>query len=124
MWYGDGGDAGLATLIADHASPEEIVEARTVLDREMGDARQRLGAGDGEPVAVTTNAALIVFREGLEAVLILAAITASMTGRFARYRRPFLIGAGSALGLHRADVLGRRRRDRRAWRATASAWRR
>ncbi len=98
LWYGDGGDAGLATLIADHASPEEIVEARTVIDKEMADARQRLGAGDGEPAAVATNAALIVFREGLEAVLILAAITASMTGRFARYRRPFLIGAGAALG--------------------------
>ena len=98
LWYGDDGDPGLATLIADHASPEEIVEARTVIDKEMADARQRLGAGDGEPVAVATNAALIVFREGLEAVLILAAITASMTGRFARYRRPFLIGAGSALG--------------------------
>ena len=98
LWYGDDGDAGLATLIADHARPRRSSRPRTVIDKEMADARQRLGAGDGEPVAVATNAALIVFREGLEAVLILAAITASMTGRFARYRRPFLIGAGSALG--------------------------
>jgi high-affinity iron transporter len=41
---------------------------------------------------------VIVFREGLEAVLILAAITASFVGERRRLRRPVLIGALLGLG--------------------------
>jgi high-affinity iron transporter len=44
-----------------------------------------------------TNSAIIVFREGLEAVLILAAITASFVGVRRRLRRPVLIGAAGGL---------------------------
>ncbi|HEY1834419.1 MAG TPA: FTR1 family protein [Solirubrobacteraceae bacterium] len=40
-----------------------------------------------------TEAAVIVFREGLEAVLILAAITASFVGERRALRRPVLLGA-------------------------------
>jgi high-affinity iron transporter len=40
-----------------------------------------------------------VFREGLEAVLILAAITASFVGARRRMRRPVLIGAAAGLGV-------------------------
>ena len=43
------------------------------------------------------NAAIIVFREGLEAVLILAALTASLVGGQRRFRRPLLAGVGLAL---------------------------
>ena len=39
---------------------------------------------------------ILVFREGLECVLVLAAITASMTGRKQSYRRPVAVGAGVA----------------------------
>ena len=42
---------------------------------------------------MVTNSAILVFREGLEAVLILAAITASFVGVRRRLRRPVLIGA-------------------------------
>jgi high-affinity iron transporter len=45
-----------------------------------------------------TEAAVIVFREGLEAVLILAAITASFVGERGRLRRPVLYGALLGLG--------------------------
>ncbi len=41
---------------------------------------------------------MIVFREGLEAVLILAAITASFIGARRRLRRPVLLGALAGLG--------------------------
>ena len=44
-----------------------------------------------------TNTAIIVFREGLEAVLILAALTAGLVGARRRLRRPLLIGAAAAL---------------------------
>jgi high-affinity iron transporter len=47
--------------------------------------------------AVVTNSALLVFREGLEAVLVLAAFTASFIGANRRLRRPVAAGAGLAL---------------------------
>jgi high-affinity iron transporter len=47
---------------------------------------------------VVTDAAILVFREGLEAVLILAAITASLTGARAHMRRPVLLGGLAGIG--------------------------
>jgi high-affinity iron transporter len=47
------------------------------------------------PIA-TLNIALLVFREGLECVLVLAAITAGLMGSNATHRRP--IGAGVIVG--------------------------
>jgi high-affinity iron transporter len=46
---------------------------------------------------VVVNTAIIVFREGLEAVLILAALTAGLAGARRRLRRPLLAGAAAAL---------------------------
>jgi high-affinity iron transporter len=48
--------------------------------------------------AVVVNSALLVFREGLEAVLVLAAFTASFVGANARLRRPVAAGSAAALG--------------------------
>jgi high-affinity iron transporter len=45
---------------------------------------------------VVFNASVIVFREGLEAILIFAAVTASMLGRNRANRRPVAAGAGVA----------------------------
>lgn len=45
--------------------------------------------------AVILNTGLLVFREGLEAILVLAAITASFVGKQQGYRRPIAIGAGT-----------------------------
>src|ERR1700750_1529043 len=39
---------------------------------------------------------ILVFREGLECILVLAAITASMTGPKREHRRPVAFGAGLA----------------------------
>jgi high-affinity iron transporter len=47
---------------------------------------------------VVFNSSMIVFREGLEAVLIFAAITASMVGANRSRRRPVVLGAGVAFG--------------------------
>jgi high-affinity iron transporter len=47
--------------------------------------------------AVVVNSALLVFREGLEAVLVLAAFTASFVGARRKLRRPVAAGAGVAL---------------------------
>jgi high-affinity iron transporter len=45
---------------------------------------------------IVANSAIIVFREGLEAVLILAAVTASFLGANRHRRRPVAAGAGVA----------------------------
>jgi high-affinity iron transporter len=46
--------------------------------------------------AVILNTGLLVFREGLEAILVLAALTASFMGSNQGYRRPVAAGAGLA----------------------------
>jgi high-affinity iron transporter len=46
--------------------------------------------------SIVLNAAIIVFREGLEAVLIFAAVTASFLGANKRRRRPVVAGAAVA----------------------------
>lgn len=47
-----------------------------------------------DPMAAILNTALLVFREGLESILVLSAITASMMGANQSHRRPIAIGAG------------------------------
>ena len=48
------------------------------------------------PTAAFLDIGVLVFREGLECILVLAAITASMTGSNQPYRRPVAVGAGIA----------------------------
>ena len=96
IWYGASGQAGLADLVANHQPLNEIRETRVVLDEELANARALTGDG-ASTMTTITNSALIVFREGLEAILILAAITASMIGPRARLRRPVQRGALLAL---------------------------
>jgi len=45
--------------------------------------------------AVVFDSALLVFREGLETILVLAAVTASMVGATQVYRRPIALGAAA-----------------------------
>jgi high-affinity iron transporter len=96
IWYGANGDAGLASLVARDAPVGDIRDTRLVLDERLADARALTGDGASAMTAIT-NSALIVFREGLEAILILAAITASMIGPRAPLRRPIYRGALLAL---------------------------
>ncbi len=98
VWFGARDREGLAQLIARRAPVREMRATRRELDGLLADARATLGDA-AEPVSVITNAAVLVFREGLEAVLILAAITASFVGVRRRLRRPVLIGAVIGLAL-------------------------
>ncbi len=96
IWFGARDEEGLATLIADHANRRDVRPTRLALDEALSDAQATLGDSTSR-ATVVTNAAIIVFREGLEAVLILAAITASFVGARRRDRRPVLLGAGLGL---------------------------
>ena len=50
------------------------------------------------PTVAFLDIGVLVFREGLECILVLAAITASMTGEKRAHRRPVALGAGIAFG--------------------------
>ncbi|WP_218027525.1 FTR1 family iron permease [Dictyobacter alpinus] len=50
------------------------------------------------PEAAIVNTGILVFREGLECILVLMAITASMMGKNQNYRRPIAIGSGIGFG--------------------------
>ncbi|HEU4643666.1 MAG TPA: FTR1 family protein [Gemmatimonadaceae bacterium] len=52
-------------------------------------------AGTGARAAVL-DIGVLVFREGLECILVLAAVTASMVGGTSGYRRPIALGAAAA----------------------------
>ena len=102
VWYGAEGKSGLAELIADDGSARDVRDTRLALDEALEQAKGTTGEG-ASGITVITNAALIVFREGLEAILIIAAITASMVGSNRRLRKPILRGA--LLGLPASAVL-------------------
>jgi high-affinity iron transporter len=97
FWYGDGDSDGLVQLVKRKASSTEIAATRAALDDKLAEAETRIGAGLGSRTAIVVNSAIIVFREGLEAVLILAALMASMVGAQRRLRRPLLGGVLLAL---------------------------
>jgi high-affinity iron transporter len=96
VWYGADGHDGLAQLIASGASAREVRDTRIALDERLEESRNAVGEG-ASTATVITNSALIVFREGLEAILIIAAITASMIGANRGLRRPIYRGALLAL---------------------------
>lgn len=49
--------------------------------------------------SVVVDSAILVFREGLETILVLAAVTASFLGANRVYRRPVVAGGGLAVGV-------------------------
>ena len=97
FWYGADDHPGLAQLVKQKADAAEVAATRKALDVALGDAESAVGAGPTSTFSVVMNTAIIVFREGLEAVLILAALMAGMVGAQARFRRPLLFGAAAAL---------------------------
>ena len=98
FWYGAGEHAGLAALIGRKAPASEIVASRKALDAQLAQAQQELAGVNNAPAAIASNAAVIVFREGLESVLILASLFGSMKmGAQRTLRRPLWLGTGVAL---------------------------
>ncbi len=97
FWYGHDGTPGLAKLIDARAPLVELRATRSALDAELTAAEEALG-GSNSPAAAATNSGVIVFREGLEAVLILAALMASFKSATRQHlRKPMWIGALLAL---------------------------
>lgn len=94
FWQGDSEHIGLAQGIARKVSYQEIVKTRAELDKALALAQLKLADRPSASFAVILNTAVIVFREGLEAVVILVALMASMASAKQRgYRKPVVLGA-------------------------------
>ena len=96
FWYGADGHDGLAQLVRGNATGADIAATLAALDLALKESAEAIGEGASRPTVIA-NTAIITFREGLEAVLILAALMASMVGPNRRFRRPLLAGALLAL---------------------------
>jgi high-affinity iron transporter len=97
FWNGQGEHKGLAFLIQREAPLSEVKASRAALDSELNAAEEVLSV-QSAPIGIVGNASIIVFREGLEAVLILASLMGSMkTAESRKYRRPMWAGTGLAL---------------------------
>lgn len=97
FWNGTGDPKGLAYLISQRAPAQAIKTSRAALNSVLAEAQTTLSASSA-PTAVATNAGVIVFREGLEAVLILASLLSSLKrAEEQKYRRPLWIGGIVAL---------------------------
>lgn len=85
---------GFAALIKRRAPVSKFKATRAALQDMLSEVGKVLGT-EVAPTAVATNAGIIVFREGLEAVLILAALMGSLRkGPLVRLRRPAERGGG------------------------------
>ena len=97
FWNGQGENKGLAYLIKNRAAYSEIKATRTQLDLSLTEAQAVLGRNTA-PAAIAMNAGIIVFREGLEAVVILASLMSSLKSIEERkYRKPMWLGVWLAL---------------------------
>ncbi len=98
FWQGTADSPGLAVLLAEKAPLDRVRATLRQIETTFDEVRLVLDSARGAPAAVASNAAIIVFREGLEAVLILASLLASLrTAEQKRYRRPLLMGGFLAL---------------------------
>lgn len=87
----------LAELIAQGAGAHRIASAEAAVSADMNLTAQVLREVQISHTTIVVNAAIIVFREGLEIVLILATLTASLVGAKRYLRRPILLGALAGL---------------------------
>ncbi len=88
---------GLADLVATRASIEEVKITLGAIRTALANGQAIIDAGKSTPTIVISNSAIIVFREGLEAVLILASLLASLrTLEERKFRRPIVMGAALA----------------------------
>jgi len=91
--------AEIRALISDGASTSSIRARIVELRRLIDDAERRLtDAGAGAPTVVAGQSFMIIFREGLEAVLLLSALLGYLeSAKATQYRKPILAGMGAAV---------------------------
>ncbi len=90
--------AEIRGLITSHASTSEIRDSIVVLRSMVDDAERRLtDEGLGAPAVVFGQSFIIIFREGLEAVLLISVLLGYLeAAKATQYRRPIVYGMGVA----------------------------
>ena len=91
--------AEIRGLISGGAPVNEVRDAIIELRRLIDDSERKLtSTGVGAPTVVAGQSFLIIFREGLEAVLLLSALLGYLeAAKASHYRRPVVMGMGAAL---------------------------
>ncbi len=84
-------------LLSPGSTARSLTRAAQAAQADIQLTAQALGEVHISRTTIVVNGAILVFREGLEAVLILAAITASFAGARRRLRKPVLAGAFAGL---------------------------
>jgi FTR1 family protein len=98
FWLASASEPGLLPALSDERTASVVAHANERAGASVETAATVLGDRTIGKGSVVADAAVIVFREGLEAVLILAAITASFVGERRALRKPVLFGALLGLG--------------------------
>jgi high-affinity iron transporter len=91
--------AEIRGLISGGAPAGEVRDSIVELRRMINDSERKLtSTGVGAPTVVAGQSFLIIFREGLEAVLLLSALLGYLeAAKASQYRRPVVAGMGAAL---------------------------
>lgn len=98
LWQGEPDQPSLAALLATGAATSDIQTALLKVNSALDDAETALNA-KAAPASVVANTAVIVLREGLEAVLILAALLANLRAEANRTSRRALLAGALTAGL-------------------------
>ncbi len=98
FWRAGSSEPGLLPALGGGRTASAVARAKERASADIETAATVLGDRTIGKGSVVADAAVIVFREGLEAVLILAAITASFVGERRALRKPVLFGALLGLG--------------------------
>ena len=98
FWRASATEPGLLAALSDGHTASVVAHANEHAGASVETAATVLGDRTIGKGSVVADAAVIVFREGLEAVLVLAAITASFVGERRALRKPVLFGALLGLG--------------------------
>ncbi len=97
LLLGSGGAPALVEQLGAGASAAAVKRASAGVRADVNHVAEALAEVQVSHATIVIDAAIIVFREGLEAVLILAAITASFVGAKRHLRRPVFLGALAGL---------------------------
>jgi high-affinity iron transporter len=98
FWLANATEPGLLPALSEGRTASAVERASERAGASVETAATVLGDRTIGKGSVVADAAVIVFREGLEAVLILAAVTASFVGERRALRKPVLFGALLGLG--------------------------
>ena len=100
FWQGFENTPGLLTLIGQQADVAQVRATTAKINDGLVRAQSLVGSGRVSPEAVIGNAAVIIFRQGLEAVVIIASIFAGLRrSEDQRFKKPLKIGLWVATGV-------------------------